>query len=366
MRRQLAIIGLTLLALIAIDMGVAAALATMDRPGRPQNSLVRYFEYGRSVPGKLARWAERPGEPENLFDVAWRDEMLAYSREAFAAEDASIPVVRSYGMSFVNQILDAAMAQDPTLRSDRHTGPGAPPNFTYAMFLDDRSNRRPGDVVVLGVLASSLPAMAALSNRSWAFEQPAPVTYPVFLPEDDGPGGDGLRRIDPVITSAAQQRAVMTDPAKSAAWQAQLAEVDLLRTPQAFALPALDVSPFLRQVRRALALSAIEWRKDAVLDLEGPYPMAETLDRMIRSFAAMARADEQIPVVMLIQDARGQRDLLAMARPALEATGVATLATAELVNPRAPRNSIADGHFTPQVNAGLGGAFLDLLARIRG
>ena len=43
-------------------------------------------------------------------------------------------------------------------------------------------------IVVLGFLSSSLHAMASLSNRTWSFEQPAPFTYPVFLPE-----GAGLR-----------------------------------------------------------------------------------------------------------------------------------------------------------------------------
>jgi hypothetical protein len=351
-------IGLTLLALVAIDAGVAVLLDAMRAAG--EGGLVRYFEYGRSVPGKLARWVDRPDDPGNLFNVAWRPDILAASAAGFRREDPEVPVVRAYGMSFVGHVLDAAAAQAPGLPVDLHAGPEAPPNFTYALFLDDRANRRPGDVVVLGILSSAVPAMAALSNRSWAFEQPAPFTYPVFLPAGDG----GLERIDPLVNSAEEERAAMADPARGAAWSAQLARVDGFRSAVAFDLPLLDASPFARQVRRALALGSIRRRQHALE--EGGYPYRDVLGRMVRSFVETARADGQVPVVMLIQSAdAADPDVLDMVRPVLDELGAPYLATRDIADPHDPSNFVPDGHYTAEANARFGTAFLDIVSRSR-
>lgn len=357
--RRFAILPLTLLAVALIDAAVALTLTWADGRIPALQPLVRYFEYGRSVPGKLERWIERPGE--GLFDVGWRSDILARSAERYAAEHpAQGPVVRIYGMSFTNHVVQAAAGLEPDIRIDSHGGPSAPPNFTYALFLDDRANRRPGDVVVLGVLSSSMPAMAAMSNRTWAFEQPAPFTYPVFRP-----GDEGLMRIEPLVNSAAEELAAWRDPVLGAAWEAQLRAEDAIIGPAAFALPELDASPLLRQVRRAVALGRIERREAAVLEGEAPGapPLGETLRRMIRDFARTAREDGQLPLVMLIQgrDPR-DADVLALARPALAADDVPHLATAELFDPRDPSGFLGDGHYTDAVNTLFGGRFLEILA----
>lgn len=72
------------------------------------------------------------------------------------------------------------------------------------MWCQRTANRRKDDVAVLGILSSSVPALAALSNRTWMFEQPAPFTYPVFRPDAQG----GLKRIDPLVRSEADLREV--------------------------------------------------------------------------------------------------------------------------------------------------------------
>lgn len=353
MRHCLAIIGLTLLALVGLDLSVAAVLDTRA----PDSGIVRYFDYGRSVPGKLARWVAHPEAEDNLFDVAWRADLIAQEQTKFAAEQTGAPVVRGYGMSFTDHILRAAAEQDPGLRVDFLGGPQAPPNFAYALFLDDRAERRAGDVVVLGILSSSLPGMAALSNRTWAFEQPAPFTYPVFLPAPDG----GLTRIEPLVESAAEERAAIADPGRAAAWEAQLARVDAFRTAAAFDLPALDVSPLMRLLRRDVTIDLLRRREQTVL---AGFPYREVLSRMIEGFVATARADGQVPMTLLIQSNRpGDPDLLEIAEPVLTRLGAPYLATETLADPRDPVNFVPDGHYAPEVNRRFGRAFLDLLAR---
>ncbi|WP_373354019.1 hypothetical protein [Pseudoroseicyclus sp. CXY001] len=352
MRQTLRTFLLTLAALALIDLAAAGALGWAAGAGR-LGGLVAYFDYGRSVPGKLAAWDEAPDAPGNLADIAWRPAQLAASAEGFAAEDPGAgPVLRAYGMSFTSNILAEAEALDPALSVDRHDGPSAPPNFTFAQFLDDRPNRRAGDVVVLGILSSSLPAMAALSNQTWAFEQPAPFTYPVFLPE-----GDGLARIEPVIETADEAR----DPALAGAWRAQLREVDAFHAPVTFGATWADASPFLRLVRRSLAKRHIA-RVERRIEAGELYPVAEVLPRMIAAFAAMAREDGQVPVVLLIQGRDGSDlDLLALTAPVLEREGIPYLATAEIASPSDPANFAADSHYRPEVDRRFAEALLRLL-----
>lgn len=356
MKRTAAMLGLILLCLALLDTGVAVVLHWAEAQGR-MGSLVRYFDYGRSVPGKLARWEADPDAPGSLYNVAWRPDALAVSAAGFADEATDTgPVIRSYGMSFVNDIIAAARDQDPDLLWDNLAGPGAPPNFTYALFQEDRANRRRGDIIVLGILSSSVPAMAALSSRSWVFEQPAPYTYPIFQPEEDG-----LKRIEPLVTSVAQEHALASDPAQARAWADQLAERDAFYSPITFGAVWLDASPLARLVRRSLGTAHVSQTKADILAGLG-YPYVEVLDRMIVDFARTARADGQFPIVVLVQTRNPVNvDVLTVARPGLERANVAYLATAEHFDPTDISGFVSDGHYTSEVNARFGTVFLALV-----
>lgn len=356
MKKTLAISTLTLVFLVVLDAMVAVTLNWAERKNR-LGSLVQYFEYGRSVPGKLEKWQAEPEMPGNLFDVAWRDDLVRYSAAQFADEPADQgQVLRSYGMSFVDNILKNAEELRPDLIWDGHSGPAAPPNYTYALFEDDRDNRRTGDIVILGILSSGVPSMSAMSNSTWLFEQPAPLTYPIYQP-----AGGALQRIDPLVDSSADQRALTSDNDARAAWQAQLARHDAFYSPTTFGLSWLDSSPFARLVRRALAKSHIEGRTSAVLD-EALYPYKDALPLMIRDFATTARADGQIPVVLLLQT-RDQNsvDILALSKPILEANDILYLASAEYFSIRNPANFISDGHYRPELDRLLAKRLLTLL-----
>lgn len=346
MLKKLTIPILTLLCLIVMDVIVATALSQAEARGK-LGSLVTFFEYGRSVPGKLEKWEANPDMRGNLYDTAWVPDILARSEAAFDAERAADgPVVRSYGMSFVNNIMRQAVALEEGLIWDGHSGPGGPPNFVYRLFEADRANRRPGDVVVLGLLASGVPAMAALSNRTWVFEQPAPFTYPIYWPE----GETGLRTVEPLVGTAEAQRALGTGSAEAQAWEAQLAEHDRFHGVQTFGVPELDASPFLRLVRRSVAKSYVEDAKAAVLE-DGVYPYGEVLRRMVRGFAETARADGQRPVVLLIQTRDpADPDVFALVKPVLEAENIPYLATIEHVSPSDHTAFVGDGHYTKAVD----------------
>lgn len=353
MRKMLSVLGLTLVMLVVLDLGVGAVLRLAEAQGR-LGSLVQYFDYGRSVPGKLQVWRDNPGAPGNLYDVAWLPEELAQSGEDFAAEPADTgPVIRSYGMSFVNNILTGATEVDASITLDLHAGPGASPNYVYTFFHEDRANRRAGDVVVLGILSSSVPAMAAMSNRSWNFEQPSPFTYPIYRPGPD----ESLIRTDPLVASLAQDQAM--DAETAAAWDAQLAREDAFHSPVTFGLTWADASPFARLVRRALAQSQTARLSTRQLET---FPHGEVLRRMIGEFAATARADGQYPVVVLVQTQGPLTpDLFAIAEPVLSRDAIPYLWTPDHADPRRPDLFVPDGHYRHDIDVAFGQAFLELL-----
>lgn len=346
MVRQIKLVVATCVALVVLDLLVALLLL------RAPASLTSFFDYGRSVPGKIDHWDRSPGTPGNLLEIAWRPGLMAQSAQQFAAGDPA-PTLRSYGMSFTQQLVDAARRIDPGLRTDDHAGPGAPPNFVYSVFLDDRASRRAGDVVIFGILSSSVPALASFSNRTWVFEQPAPFTYPIFRPDPAG----GLTRLDPAVAAFAD----MADPAKVSAFDIQMRTEDGLWTPEAFALPGLDVSPFARLLRRALATGAIDAREAAITahPERGQMPWAEVLRRMVREVARISREDGQIPLIVLVQ----ARDLSSPALrealvPLLEAENIPYLATDTVADPRDAAAYLPDGHLTRAVNDALAGRML--------
>ena len=357
MKKQIKLIFFILLFLGLIDFGIAIFLSSSIAP----DSLVRFFDYGRSVPGKLKIWQLKPNYPGNLFNVAWRNDIIAESSAKFIEEPkVNTPVIRIYGMSFVNNILRAAKEINPKLILDNHGGPGVPPNFTYALFLEDRVNRKSGDIAVLGILSSAVPAMASMTNRTWVFEQPAPLTYPIFSPSSEI---FGLNRIDPLIQSAAEEIALNNHPQRSAEWHEQLETEDKLYNPLAFKLEILDCSPFSRLLRRAIVTRMIESKKQELLTYNSNdcFPYVETLRRLILNFAYKTRADEQTPVVVLIQT-RGPSppDLLAITETLLKDNKIPYFSTTSVHDPRDPSGFKKDGHYTHEVDLRFAYKFLEL------
>ena len=114
MRKTVSIFALTLLSLVVLDLAVAGVLNWVETRGR-LSSVVQYFEYGRSVPGKHARWERDPSVRGNLSAVAWRDDILAESADGFATA-SDTPAVRVYGMSFSGNIMNCLLYTSPSPR----------------------------------------------------------------------------------------------------------------------------------------------------------------------------------------------------------------------------------------------------------
>ncbi len=363
MNSRLQLVILTLLLLIAMDGFVAGGLYILDKTGRGE-ALIQYFDYGRSTPGKIAQWAKNPDRRDSLLHVAWRDEIKERSQIEFETTVSTAPVIRAYGMSFVKDILLAAQKQDDNLVLDFHTGPGAPANFTYTVFKDDRPFRREGDIAVLGVLSSSVPALAAMSNRSWVFEQPGPFTYPVYDVDERG----ALSRIDPLVQTQEDQARLTEDASFAAAWRRQQQEHDAFYAPITMEGEFLDASPFARLVRRYFSKRHISAKKKEMVaenSAHTAYPWRQVLSAMVQDFAQEAKADGQIPVVFLIATRGEKLPLNSALKAAAAESGAYILWTGDHISQYKAANFKPDGHYTSQANAVLGEAFTALLEKAR-
>ena len=225
---------------------------------------------------------------------------------------------------------------------DLHAGPGGPLNYTYTLFRDDRENRRAGDVVVLGVLASTLHGTMSFSNRSWLFDQPLPMTYPIFSVED----GE-ITEIAPLMTNWRVQ--ISPPKALQARWMDQLRRHDLFYTDLAYAAPALDASPLVSSLRRAVVKKTINRRKSDLLSNPASRKRLIALTRAILvEFGRMAREDGQTPFVVLIQDMTiRDLDLQEIAGDILRENKIDYIDTADIIDPADRTWFKPDLHFIP-------------------
>lgn len=360
MKNALSMLSLTLIALIAMDAALASLIwaARGSGVGVVEKAHQR-FQLGKSVPGKLADMTAVPVTRKSLFAAGWPGEVISRSASLRESE-ADGPHVRAYGMSFLNFMTRAYAETQGALPIDLHAGPGGPLNYVFALFRDDRENRQAGDVVVLGVLASTLHGAMSFSNRSWLFDQPLPLTYPIFAIEDGA-----ITEMQPVMTDWRDQISPPDD--LQTRWMDQLRRHDLFYTDLAYAAPVLDASPFVSSIRRAVVKKTINRRKTDLLSDPAKRSRLITLTRAILAeFGRMAREDGQTPLVVLIQDqAIPGLDLQDIAGGVLRDNGIAYLNTADIIDPADRTWFKPDLHFIPAADKILAAGMKEVIERER-
>lgn len=359
MKSTLKTLFVTLLALIMMDVSVNAAL-NWSKANNKLGSLTNYFDFGLSVPAKIEAWAKEDSSSGNLYRAAWSDTIIAESKERHASEPfGQVRTIRNYGMSFSGNIADEATDIDPSFVVDSHAGPASPANHSYSLYSADRENRNSGDVVLFGILSSSVPKIASMSNRTWSFEQPAPFTYPVYFPDDAG-----LRRVDPLIGTLSKQAELEVSPILQRAWYEQLATHDRFYSPVMFKWRILDHSPLFRLIRRSVAFKILSKRDEQVLQ-NGEYPMLEVLRRMAIDINNTAIDDGQVPIILLVQTNNpADIDLRAFLGPSLKELGIPFVATADYFDPKDISGYVDDGHYNESIDTIFGQAVLDKIAEL--
>ena len=334
----------TLLALIVLDIVIGQDFKVPADPHRRPGAMAQYFDYGRSIDGKIARmFGPDDARSAPILVAGWID------RECRHVAPPPLPGQRGltiYGMSFTARIAAQLKQLDPRFAITGYGGPAASPNHSYACFESvQRSGHDPDGVQVLGVLASSLPRMLTMTGASTSFEGPEPYTFPRYEIDPQG----ALVAVEPEIRSPEDMR----DPAKWAAFQAQLAKYDAFYDPIQSGGQWADHSVFLRLLRRAYAQA--EYRKRSLrLVSDGMQyrpDMGSPLRGLLVSFARQVRARGQHPYVILLQDRGYGTDSLArLVGSSLEQAGATVIRSDQVAGVGDPRNFEPDGHFTPQID----------------
>jgi len=356
-RRVLAVVAWSLAALVLLDMAVGLATRPPADPRREGSALQTYFDYGTSIEAKLRRAIGRtPGEAAPIISSGW----LAKECDR-TVPDHGRGGVSVYGMSFSNRVADQLAAQDPALTVDKFAGPGAPLNHSYACFLRrDAAGRDHNPVQVLGVLASSIRRLTTLSGISTSFEQPQPFTYPRYTAGAAG----GLTAIPPPILSEADLRRVLATPGGWRDYVAKLDEHDDFASPWLANGGIADWSVTLRLIRRAWGQHYLRAKTDAIRgndDFSGDPTVVPAMRAIMVDFAARVRRAGKRPVIILFED-RGYEDAFRRSVvPTLVAHGIPYVLTSDVVQSGNPANFMADGHFTPAIDARIAAAALPLV-----
>lgn len=334
----------------------------------PNHSVSQYFNYGRSVEGKLRQsLRDQNDQPNGVIRSGWLAPQLPQTEaQPTRPGPGQRHLVAFYGMSFTQQIAESLQKQSPELATRLVGAPSAPPNYVYAAYSRDRPAHK-ADVVVLGVLAENLKAMRSLSAATWQFEAPVPYTYPRYH-LDNG----RLVATEPAIQSFEQFRQALGSASQNPEpWQqyrASLAERDSYYQRFLFEANGLDNSTLVRLVRRALAQ---QWQRSRAAQVyrakEGfidPDTNA-TLKQMVKEFAQTARADGRLPIVLLIDsrtygNAQGSA-LMNLLGPTLNADQIPHLSTHAIAPAHEPQHFVGDGHFQPPVNEAIARELIRLI-----
>ncbi len=347
--RDLMVIGPWMLATLAvIDVAINVVFPYPKDPRVPPSQLKAFFEYGRSVEGKLARMVgtdDTTSAP--IATVGWRVPPLG-SREPTRPAAGCDLLVAIYGQSFSDQVGKELERLDPKTTVRFWGGPGSPPSAAYGFYLADRGSHE-AEVVILGLLASSVVAMDSTSGMNCQFESPAPYTYPKFVPN----GAGGLTTIELGIRTLAELRTALATPLLRDSLRDAMRRSDAYFAPYLFDRNPLDASALVRIVRRALAHEKTRAVRERIHTRDGfvaDSPVVSALRLLVVEFAQSVRRDGKVPMLLLFND-RGYSDHLyrCLAEP-IAANDIPYLSTHTVCSADDPNNFVSDGHFKPEVN----------------
>ena len=357
LRRVLSILLWTIGVLILMDATVGFVFRAPAAPGRA--TMQRYFDYGRSIEGKLRRnVGSSPDQDAEIMRAGWLNDcdVPTFSRPGKLIFDI-------YGMSFSNHIADHLERLDPRLAGQRFAGPAAPPNHSYTCFLRRaRMGLDRAPIQILGILASSIPRMETLSGLTTSFEAPQPFTYPRYSLTPDG----RLAARWSSIKSQEDLRAALSDSAKWRTFLNELATDDAFYVQSLVKADIFDHSVLARMIRRAWAQRSFRNRTASLRPengFSGASDIAPVLVAMLLDFAATTRAAGQQPIVILFEDRGYGTALSTIVAPALRANRIDFVASSAIASPTDSGNFLGDGHFVPAVEEKIAQAVLNLLGR---
>lgn len=331
-------------------------------PSDPRNTspgqLNLYFDYGRSTESKINRQVgPTDATSAPIAQAGWLNPQEWKPLPARPKKTENL-LIACYGMSFSNQVCEAMKAIDPHLDLRMIAGPGSPPNHSFAAYTLDRGHHQAG-VAIWGILASSVKGLSTMSGMTMGSEVPPPFTFPKYFIEDGK-----LQAIWPDIQSLEKLRVAKQNHQQWKEFVTQLREHDRFFDPFVFEHNFLDNSAMVRMLRRVWTQRHQGKLTEQIYTAEGfkqNWPELDTLRLMVKEFAATARADNKLPIILLLND-RGYNDhLYQVLKPALEEASIPYVSTHTIAPASNLNNFVGDGHFTPSANKLIAKALLNLI-----
>ena len=345
--------------LVKVGLGFIATLIALDLainllfpyPTDPLNvspgAMNLYFDYGRSIEGKVSRQMGKTDDTTApIARAGWLDSHLG-EHEAVQPAPGKNLLVAIYGMSFAEHVGQAMTKLDPNITLRIVAGPSAPPNFSFAAYEADRGHHQ-ANVAILGILASSVKGMGAMTGMTWGAEVPAPYTFPKYTLENER-----LQALRPKIGSLAELRTALHQPQQRNAFVDQLRTSDQFFDSFVFEKNLLDASAIVRMIRRAWAKSHQDSITSQIHTATGFNPhwdQTSVLKHMVEEFAATAKQDGKLPIVLLFNDQGYDDHLYRLLKPTVEQNQIPFVSSHEVAPATDRGNFVGDGHFTPAVD----------------
>jgi hypothetical protein len=313
------------------------------------SGLVRYFQYGKSIEAKLDYTTSLPrNAPDALIlSAGWLDP-AAWTDLPDHPQPGTDKLLAVYGQSFAFNVTRAAMKLDGRLTFRGIGGPAAPPDHSYAAYLADAGNAH-ADIVIFGILASSVSHMGSMTGTDWTFEHPAPFTFPHYRLRDGR-----LEAESPVFHTEQQFRSAFSS--RSTQWQAfkeQLSRNDRGFDPLTFDRTWLDRSQIALLLRRGWAAHSQNYDAgvyDPTSGFAADSEQIQVLKAMLLDLGQRTKSRGQRLIVLLEQDQGYNDSLYRAVGPTLSAARIESISTHTLFSANDPRNFQPDGHYTNQAN----------------
>jgi hypothetical protein len=342
-------------ALAAIDRGVDALFSVPPvAAAEGFFGLTRYFEFGRSVEGKLKRMiGPADAETSPTYLEGWRVPQTAATLPAKPMRGG--PLIAMYGMSFTKHLAAAVERVDPSATVRLVIAPSAPPSHALTMSRWDHDQHEAA-FVVLNILSGALAYTNTMTGMTWGFEQPFPFTYPRYYDRDGK-----LQAIEPVLQSLEDLRMAMKDSDQWDRFIDQLAEHDDRYRPELFDENILDELAIMRLTRRAWATRMARIANEHAIDndrFDLKHPGVAILPLIVKAFAAEARAAGHVPIVFMVQQ-RGDEDrLYRLLESVLKEHKIEYVSNHEIDLPTGQPQYLPDGHLTKAMNDQLAEALI--------
>jgi len=348
--------------LILFDIAINVAFKyPKDPENRSPSKPAQFFEYGRSIEGKLTRMTRKTID-QSARRISWGwiiEPEIRYFSDL--RDSASHPTVTFYGMSHSVYLAEDLAKLDDSFVVRSLGAPGAVPTWAYAAYLSDKELLH-SDVVVLSIMTRGVALICTTSGTTNHFDSVCPYTYPRYYLS-----GGILASSSPPFLSAESYLEYFYHPENWNSYKNWLKQNDKYYNPLLFQKTILDNSSIIRMLRRAYAFSSQRKKEARVYDNRNGFKVSseevEILKSIIVSFSEDAKRNNSLPILYLINNVSMGDHLYRVLEPTLAAHDILFLSSHVICPPNDPTNFDSTQHFIAPKNVLLAKAMVNLIKK---